>query len=255
MEEHREIPPGINSVYVAKALQARLSYLDRKRKFQGEQLGIPPPKHVCSDQTYALTYDFSSTPNPEDQVLYGLIVKPEWTRMTGAEELEEEESAKDSNSVCADSMISVSGAAEYQCQSEEYLFDQPSTSSVSSRGNISKNPMHYSETTSATKSSDKIETEHINDLNYPDSGLHASVNDEDYLLEFGGQMDFSCSEDTTSFEDCTDKEPENMLYNNGVAPNYVLSSGRWTINQDTQQRPKKLTIDKEFEQYFSTLML
>nr|XP_043628884.1 protein FAR-RED-ELONGATED HYPOCOTYL 1-LIKE-like [Erigeron canadensis]XP_043628885.1 protein FAR-RED-ELONGATED HYPOCOTYL 1-LIKE-like [Erigeron canadensis] len=39
--------------------------------------------------------------------------------------------------------------------------------------------------------------------------------------------------------------------------NYVLSSGRWNVvnNQDTEQIGEKLTIDKEFEQYFSMLML
>lgn len=207
------------SLYVAEALQARLSYLDRKRKFQGEQLGIPSPKHVCSDQTYTLKYDFSSIPNPEDQPLYGLILKPEWTRMTESEEFEEE-SAKDSISVCTDSMIAVSGiAAEYQCHSKEYSFDQPSTSSV----NISKNPIYYSEATSANKLSDKIETEsHANKL---------SMNDEDYLQEFESHMDFSCSKDRTSFEDCTDEGLEDILHSNGAAPNYVLSSGRWTVNQ------------------------
>lgn len=219
--------------------------MDRKRKFQGEQLGIPSPKHVRSDQTYDLRYDFSSIPNPEDQALYGLILKPEWTRMTGSEELEQE-SAKDSNIVGTDSMITLSGlAAEYQFHSEEYSFDQPNTSSVNSRGNISKNPMYYSETTSAIKSSDKIETESIkeeHDLNNADSGLHSSMNDEDYLLEFGSHIDFNCLEDTTSFEDCTDKELEKMLYSNGVTPNYVLSSGRWTVNQGIFFLPKRIGV-------------
>lgn len=193
--------PSLFSLYVAEALQARVSYLDRKRKFEGEELGIPSPKHVCSDQTYTLKYDFSSIPSPEDQPLYGLILKPEWTRMT-----ESEESAKDSiSSVCTDSMNTVSGiAAEYQCHSEE----QHSTSSV----NISKNPIYYSETTSANK---------------------LCMNDEDYLQEFESHMDFSCSKDErTSFEDCTDEEElEDILHSNGAAPNYVLSSGRWTVNQ------------------------
>ncbi|KAI3732321.1 hypothetical protein L1987_63525 [Smallanthus sonchifolius] len=35
----------------------------------------------------------------------------------------------------------------------------------------------------------------------------------------------------------------------------VLSSGRWNVKQDTEQGAEKLTIDKEFEQYFSMLML
>ncbi|XP_010528448.1 PREDICTED: protein FAR-RED ELONGATED HYPOCOTYL 1-like [Tarenaya hassleriana] len=37
---------------------------------------------------------------------------------------------------------------------------------------------------------------------------------------------------------------------------YVLSSGRWTVNQDSsRQNTRKPTIDQEFEQYFSMLML
>ncbi|CAN8284888.1 unnamed protein product [Cochlearia groenlandica] len=43
---------------------------------------------------------------------------------------------------------------------------------------------------------------------------------------------------------------------NNVA-NYVLSSGRWTVNKDSTQHggTMKPTIDQEFEQNFSMLML
>jgi hypothetical protein len=223
------------SVDIAKALPS-LSYLDRKRKFQAEQLGIPQSKHVCSNQTYALGYDLLSNPNPKDQVFYRIIVKPELTGRAIADELEQE-SAKDSNSVGADadSMISESGEAEYQWYSEEHSFDQPSTSSVNSRGILSKNPQHSSESRSATKLSNKMETSSIekqHNHNHPNFGLRSSMNYEDHLLEFGGHADFSCSEDRTSFEDYTDKELERKLYSNGVTSNnFVLSSRRWTVNQ------------------------
>ncbi|XP_023913885.2 protein FAR-RED ELONGATED HYPOCOTYL 1 isoform X2 [Quercus suber] len=49
---------------------------------------------------------------------------------------------------------------------------------------------------------------------------------------------------------------EDTLYSNGSNPNtYVLSSRRWNVNQDAQSGTRKPTIDQEFEQYFSMLML
>ncbi|KAA8518919.1 hypothetical protein F0562_016307 [Nyssa sinensis] len=90
-----------------------------------------------------------------------------------------------------------------------------------------------------------------------DFELHPSLNFDEHLLEFGNQIDYSCSEHgNDSIEQCMDKELEGFLYSNGVnSNNYVLSSGRWSANQETQPGTKKLTIDKEFEQYFSMLML
>ncbi|KAL8238368.1 hypothetical protein R6Q59_019449 [Mikania micrantha] len=70
-----------------------------------------------------------------------------------------------------------------------------------------------------------------------------------------------------SFEDCelsssecetrqSEALMEDLFCSNGVlSNNSVLSSGRWNVNQDAEQGTEKLTIDKEFEQYFSMLML
>lgn len=225
-----------SSVDIAKALRTSLSYLEKKRKLQGEQLGLPPLKHVCSNQTHNLKYEFLSNPRSKDQVSYRFATIPELNGIASADE-SEQESAKDSNSIGADadSMISVSGEAEYQSYSEEYSFHQPSSSSVYSMGSLSKSTLHSLETGSTSKSSEKMETlpvEKEHDRDHPNFGLHDSMNYEDHLLEFGGHADFSCSEDRSSFEDCIDKELENMLYSNGVAPNnYVLSSGRWSVKQ------------------------
>ncbi|KAL8504701.1 hypothetical protein ACS0TY_016037 [Phlomoides rotata] len=59
-------------------------------------------------------------------------------------------------------------------------------------------------------------------------------------------------------QECIDMVLENLVYSNGVpssSNDYIISSGRWPVNQDSQQKSKKLTIDKEFEKYFSELML
>ncbi|VVB02537.1 unnamed protein product [Arabis nemorensis] len=88
---------------------------------------------------------------------------------------------------------------------------------------------------------------------------------EDKMISFESHLDFIYG--TQNLEEFSEKDIENILYldekdeeeeangcSNGA--NYVLSSGRWTVNQDsTEHDTKKPTIDQEFEQYFSTLML
>ncbi|KAG7573995.1 hypothetical protein ISN44_As09g022210 [Arabidopsis suecica] len=90
---------------------------------------------------------------------------------------------------------------------------------------------------------------------------------EDKMISFESHLDYIYG--TQNLEDFSDKVIENILYLDeqeeeeeakGCSSNaakFVLSSGRWTVNQDssTIHEPKKPTIDQEFEQYFSTLML
>ncbi|CAA2989569.1 Hypothetical predicted protein, partial [Olea europaea subsp. europaea] len=136
-----------------------------------------------------------------------------------------------------------------------------STSSVSS--DSFKNSLYSLESRSLTKScSSKVASSNFSgedDCPHHNFGLYPSVNYEEHLLELTNHVDCSCSEyRIDGFGHSTDKELEDMLYLNDVASSsYVLSSGRWTVNQDADTQPgtKKLTIDKEFEQYFSMLML
>ncbi|XP_020885727.1 protein FAR-RED ELONGATED HYPOCOTYL 1 isoform X2 [Arabidopsis lyrata subsp. lyrata] len=90
---------------------------------------------------------------------------------------------------------------------------------------------------------------------------------EDKMISFESHLDYIYG--TQNLEDFSDKVIENILYLDeqeeeeeakGCSSNaakFVLSSGRWTVNQDssTLHETKKPTIDQEFEQYFSTLML
>ncbi|KAJ0258848.1 Protein FAR-RED ELONGATED HYPOCOTYL 1 [Hirschfeldia incana] len=85
---------------------------------------------------------------------------------------------------------------------------------------------------------------------------------EDKMISFESHLDFIYG--TQNLEDFSDKDIENILDLDEAeeakgcssAANFVLSSGRWTVDQDsTQHGIKKPTIDQEFEQYFSTLML
>nr|XP_029153723.1 protein FAR-RED ELONGATED HYPOCOTYL 1 isoform X2 [Arachis hypogaea] len=64
------------------------------------------------------------------------------------------------------------------------------------------------------------------------------------------------SEDGKGAELAIEEEFEDFLLSNGVDPNmYVLSSGRRNVNREAQSSTRPPTIDQEFEEYFSMLML
>ncbi|XP_010452052.1 PREDICTED: protein FAR-RED-ELONGATED HYPOCOTYL 1-LIKE-like isoform X1 [Camelina sativa] len=68
--------------------------------------------------------------------------------------------------------------------------------------------------------------------------------DEDFTL-----MEFICPDSDLAVED----DLQEVL--NPVG-SYILSSARWSVgNQDSEEATTKPTIDQEFEQYFSTLMM
>ncbi|KAF3578781.1 hypothetical protein DY000_02029154 [Brassica cretica] len=86
---------------------------------------------------------------------------------------------------------------------------------------------------------------------------------EDKMISFESHLDFIYG--AQNLEDFSDKDIENIIYLDegeeeakgcSNTAKFVLSSGRWTVDQDsTRHGTKKPTIDQEFEQYFSTLML
>ncbi|XP_016499384.1 protein FAR-RED-ELONGATED HYPOCOTYL 1-LIKE-like [Nicotiana tabacum] len=259
MEEDMIISAHINSVDMNKVLPTSLAYFNKKRKFQAEQLGIPLPKHLCSYQSYAGCSSSPTGKEAKDSLAF--MIKAENNRR-GQDDDSEPESGKDSNSFIGDADSVTSGEAKINpgclksCSS-----DQASTSSFNWGGNWPKNALYSLESRSVTKlTPDRPEQPPTGgewDTLHRGSGCHPSLDYEEHLLEFGNHGDCTCAEcRTEGIEMSTEKELEDLLYSNGVNPNnYVLSSGRWPVNQDPEPGPKKLTIDKEFEQYFSMLML
>ncbi|KAI3875859.1 hypothetical protein MKX03_023782 [Papaver bracteatum] len=67
--------------------------------------------------------------------------------------------------------------------------------------------------------------------------------------EFGGEYE--------TMEECPIMEDSDMNLDPNEAESnlFVLSSGRWDIDPDSRVDLRKPTIDQEFEQYFSMLML
>ncbi|KAL8526899.1 hypothetical protein ACS0TY_015951 [Phlomoides rotata] len=196
-------------------LDISIAYLNKKRKPQTELLDTPLPKHVCWGQK--LEYDFSSQSTIEPKKVSSSI----FTRVESAPE-------------------SVSNS---------YSFPDDSDSSMSSYDDT-KTSLPYPKSlysienrSSTTKASSKK----------PES---TSVIDYE-LLEYESHGDCSFSEyQFDGVENCPNTDLEDLLYSNGVdSSNYVLSSGRWPVGQESREKTKKLTIDKEFEEYFSMLML
>lgn len=134
--------------------------------------------------------------------------------------------------------MSVSNENEHQ-----YLkispYDHHSTSSVNWSGRFFD---------TSVNSVDRLETKTFNEVSMnPNYDSYASPNFEEQELDFG-ENEIKQPKDEESLDD--------FFCPNGVIPdNFVLSSGRWNLNQDTEQGTEELTIDKEFEQYFSMLML
>ncbi|KAK6146907.1 hypothetical protein DH2020_017819 [Rehmannia glutinosa] len=219
-------------------LAVLIAYLNKKRKIQAELLEMPLPKHVCWAQR--LKYESSSGSSTEQKKVKSSIF---------ARTESDPESAKDS--------YSYDDSKTYLSYPKPHSSFEPSTSSASWDDSSSEINLYSLESRSLTKaSSSKSEPLSVCEELH-DCGLHLSDNYEDHLhlQECDNHADCSCSEYQTYGIELY-KDLDESLYSNGVGPsNHVLSSGRWSVNQDSQQGTRKPTIDKEFEEYFSMLML
>ncbi|XP_062095611.1 protein FAR-RED ELONGATED HYPOCOTYL 1-like isoform X2 [Humulus lupulus] len=235
MEKIKGSPSEIDSIRVISALNTL-----KKRKLQAEQLGLPISKHKCWDRAVA-----------SDGQLSTFLAKEKAKRVAIDDKSEAEplESAKDSNSFgedydCATSAYNGAKMEVEYAKTE----DMPSSSSLTQGTDIlGKNKSLWS-SLKAVKGDAKEEEELVfgHYTSQHKERMQACLNLEEQLLEYGDE----------SLEQCTDKELEDILYAEGLNPNvYVLSSGRWTVNQETEASSRKPTIDQEFEEYFSMLML
>ncbi|CAI9301483.1 unnamed protein product [Lactuca saligna] len=188
-----------------------------KRKSQNEDLNLPVSKHTCLEKSV-------SPSNFQSDISHSRF--------------NQTESAKDSNNFFedADSVMSIYNDSENELP---YLkispYDHHSSSSVNWSGRVFD---------TSVNSVDRSETKSFDEASYD---FYMSQNFEEEELDCG-------ENETKQMED--EEALENFFCSNDVIPdNFVLSSGRWNVNQDGQQGTEKLTIDKEFEQYFSMLML
>ncbi|KAK6943634.1 hypothetical protein RJ641_024736 [Dillenia turbinata] len=247
-------PSEINSFHVQKASNINLVDLNKKRKLQAEYFGLPSSKHLCITQVLAPIENSISEENHEHEGINMHI--EEKTAGVSSEDGLEPESAKDSNSVSEDSDFVMSVNAESKLNPDpEYVkgctYDWPSTS-FHFVGNKLRNTLQSFEnkTLCVTGKEPAIEGGDF-DSQFRDDELDHIPKDLEEQLNY---LESICSE--YGREQCADEEIQDMLFTNDTNQNnYVLSSGRWKVNEENQVGARKPTIDQEFEQYFSMLML
>ncbi|KAF2303180.1 hypothetical protein GH714_014386 [Hevea brasiliensis] len=243
--------------------------VSKKRKLQADQFGLPFPKHKCWDNHSSPKTLPMLEENQEAEDLIANEVKESDARHA-MEDVSDLESAEDSNSFVGDcdSAMSVYGEGEVKFETEVSKLG-PSNGPSSSLLNWGQSNCKdvqcslNSATATSTGGAGKDEPAFVageHDLYHYE--LRQDLDEP--IVEFGSHFDYACSQDgIDSIEPCIDKELDDILNSNGVNPNvYVLSSGRWSVNQatdivnaDAQRGTRKPTIDQEFEQYFSMLML
>jgi hypothetical protein len=217
------------SFHVNKGLGNNIADLNKKRKLQAGQLDLPIRKHKCWNRSFASEHVSVFERNPELESIFPPIITGK-TEGATVEHESETESMKDSNSFGGDSdSVMSSYEANLPLQyPKTSLFDKPSTSSVNSDSSSSKHA-HSSFGSRKDKLASLIGEHPPPHLD----GLQGFKNLEEQLLEFCNEVDYTCSEyGNDRIEQCTDKELEDIPCSNGVNPNmFVLSSGRWSVNQ------------------------
>ncbi|KAF5471644.1 hypothetical protein F2P56_008419 [Juglans regia] len=222
MREDEENPFEVYSFHDNKGLENNTVDLNKKRKLQAGQSDLPIPKHKCWDRSFASEPVFVFEKNPEVESIFPNIINGKTERAAMDYEAEPE-SGKDSNSFGGDSNSATSSYDEAKVQLEK---DKLAFLS-------GEHPSHHDE-------------------------LQAFQTLEEHLVDLCDQVDYTSSVyGNDCIEQPTDNELEDILDSHGVNPTnmYVLSSERWTVGQDAQPGTRKQTIDQEFEQFFSNLML
>ncbi|GAA0146659.1 hypothetical protein LIER_06560 [Lithospermum erythrorhizon] len=256
--------PTDNSSANGNQMQTEIASLNKKRKLPAEQLGLPLSKHKNLESSYLESRSIANV-HPEEHNTS--LIEVESSRRS-PEDVSQSESEKDSNSFSGGNATTMSLLGQLRNDiwySKATSSDQPSTSSINLGSTCSTKSLYSLESRlvlKASSSSDVTESSYNigveRDLDHNNFGSHSSPYfDDDHDIQFRSHADYTCSElRHDNMEQCTEDEYQDVIYSNGVIPNnYVLPSGSWSINQDKEKDAKTLTIDKEFEEYFSALML
>lgn len=228
---------------------------NKKRKLQIDQLDLLRPKHKCWVRNFPSEQALTSDENLRSERMHDPPVKVKPDALV-LDERPSPVSAEDSNSFAEDSDASMSVNEEVKLEADcanTFLCGRPSTSFGHWDGYNSKDVT----TIEKTNSSEDAFTDREYNQTYQEADIQALRNLEEQLLGYEKLKDHLYSEyGKDSCEESMDKGFEDLLYPSGVNPNmYFLSSGRWEVNQEAQSSTRPPTIDQEFEEYFSMLML
>ncbi|KAL5809295.1 hypothetical protein ACOSQ3_029986 [Xanthoceras sorbifolium] len=258
MEPNNVNPSEIKSFHIT-GQRTNVIDLNKKRKLEAELLGLPIAKHKCWNGSLPLKSLSILEKNPKVEDFDTTIIKG-----TAEDDGSENESAKDSNNVVedSDSAMSEHGESKFEAGDAKTWSYHHTSSSLSNWSSSSfKDNSCTSDSITASEGGDsKEQFAFVGEENHPShhvDGLLIAETFDDPLIGDGNNVHELCpGYGNVTEEQYTEKDIDTLLYSNEVNPNvYVLSSGRWSVNQDSQIGKRKPTIDQEFEQYFSTLML
>ena len=214
---------------------------NKKRKLQSDQLDLLRPKHKCWVGSFCSEHASTSDENPVLESVHNQMVKIR-TDAAVLDDRSEPESAKDSNSFIEDSDTAMSINKEAKLEADcanTYLYGRPFTCFVNWNDyNIQDNHCSLHVSTVNKVSSNEKDTFIDSEYNpsYHGADLQALNDTKQHLLELGnfaGHVYSEYAKDGTELS--VEEEFEDFLLSNGVNPNmYVLSSGRWEVNQGIQ---------------------
>ncbi|XP_030475609.1 protein FAR-RED-ELONGATED HYPOCOTYL 1-LIKE isoform X1 [Syzygium oleosum] len=238
MEEEKASPSDSSSFKAMKA--PNIVDLRKKRKHLSEHFDLPRPKHKCLDGGFdpLLLSEYDGNPDIED--LPASKIK-RLTEGSCSRDESQPESAKDSNSFAEESDTGMSSYGGCDLGPDSAVITSgASTSSVKWAWNSSQDMPHFSSAEKALVRVDNDDGGGKHDLPDQDSELQMLL--EEQLLEFGCHVGYTCEYANDCLETCATKEVEDSIYSNASNPN-------------TLHGTRKPTIDEEFEDYFSTLMM
>lgn len=237
-------PTNIHRALINQGMNPDVANL-KKRKFTDgsvKELNLPAPKHKCYEVSNSISSEQGST------LTNALESEDVYTQNNeGQDDMVVwdmgSQSDQDSNSFHGDSQLSAGVNFNVGSRNSD-SYEEASTSWSNSGSGISR----LESRTEVSAGDDKEVIMFPNGEDYPrqDTGWH----DNDFLEEC------ISSEHSKDIKQLTADGLQEFLSSSGMDPNIsALSSERWNVDQGVQLERRKPTIDQEFEQYFSMLML
>ncbi|CAK8541678.1 unnamed protein product [Lathyrus sativus] len=234
IEPRKETISQVNRFQVDEMHDINIIEWSKKRKLQGFQLDLLRPKHKCWVESVSSEDESMTDDSP---ILVSANNDAVNSRMDAAhvDDRSEPESVKDSNSFMEDTDTSMSVNEEAKLEADcvnTYLC---------------VNRLSYSE--------DETFIDSKYNPSYDDPDTKPMENSEEHLSE-AHLLGYSDNVKDINDDQYVDKEFEDFLFSNGVNPDkYVLSSKVLLLNQEAESSTREPTIDQEFEEYFSALMI
>lgn len=203
-----------------------IDYLNKKRKLQDELLVMPLSKHACWDHRHVCDFPSDSTIKLKmvrsNISARGVESGPDTASNSygfpSDTDMSSHDDAKTYLSFPKAHSSAKNGASTFSDKSSQFGLYSPESRSLTKENSL--------------KSESPSMCEDLKCL-YREYGLDPSGNYGVHLLEYGSNADCSFAEyQNEVIEECVGEGVDNQLYSNEASgSNFILSSGRWSVNQ------------------------